>query len=494
MHVREPLQPPSRQQRDERIPTRSHTVSVYHPFYEEEKTLLSLGAFDIASGGIHHETLRIACAIIANNRFDGFLSETITPGLPLSKDTDDVLPPGRYYFHVPGESEYAVVPGFRHWQYPHRNVPQIWTELERSTHASRVTTAPSDISPAVRLRDTTCRVSGYAEIVQVAHLCPQTEEPWVNRNAMEEYAVNPSARLAYWTNNALLLRADLNFAFDARKFVFLPKSGKLVVHVLEASEELLGLYHNVEMQPSASGLGVGVAFLFSRFAWTIFHLAANTSFSRCLEKRRRAIYNPAAKTRLIDAIDLSDIPKLDGSRSRSQSPQKRSRSTHPNVIDFKEQGQSRHEPPLEEAPGDGSSLLLGQYSPAALSRIPKRDRESSCSLTSNDAEENTHPFIKRFRKASQSLSTSSSVICNQQIAPQDQHQEERTHSNVALINESARIQALREEALRVEQKRSDTRNAWEEEQTWMRSAIDHPQSAQSMRRLLAAMGYEIEAE
>jgi len=494
MRIRKSLLPPTLQQSDEQIPTQSHTVSVYHPFYVEENTLLTLGAFDAGSGGIHHETLRIACAIIANNRFDGFLSTTTAPGLPLTKDKDGVLPPGQYYFHVPGDSEYAVVPSFRHWQYPHDNVPQTWTELDGSMHGPIATMVPSDISTAVRLRDTKCRVSGYAEIAQVAHLCPQTEEPWMHRNAMERFAANPSARPTYWTNNALLLRADLRLAFDARIFVFLPKSCKLVVHVLEASKELLGLYHNVEMQHSASGLGVGVAFLFSRFAWTIFHLATNTSFSRCQEKRRRVIYNPAAKGRLIDAINLSDIPKLDGSRSRSRSPRERLHSTRSDITDCEGQDQSRHESLLKEAPADGISLLSGQYSPASRSRIPKRDRESSCSPTSGDAEEDTHPSIKRFRKASQSLSTSSSVICNQQIAPQDQQQEQQACSDVAFDSESARIQALREEALRVERKRSDTRNAWEEEQAWMRSAIDHPQSAQSMRRLLVAMGYEIEAD
>ena len=32
--------------------------------------------FDSCSGGLHHETARVACTLVANNRFDGYLSLT----------------------------------------------------------------------------------------------------------------------------------------------------------------------------------------------------------------------------------------------------------------------------------------------------------------------------------------------------------------------------------------------------------------------------------
>jgi hypothetical protein len=76
------------------------------------------------SFGLHHETARLGCAIAANNRWDGFLSEDKQPvAVPLEPDA--ILPAGTYYFHVPGPDErpYPVVPSFAHFQFPHGNLP-----------------------------------------------------------------------------------------------------------------------------------------------------------------------------------------------------------------------------------------------------------------------------------------------------------------------------------------------------------------------------------
>ena len=252
MLIREPLRTPSHHQEEEEISSQPLNVSVHHPFYKENNMLLQLCAFDDTSGGIHHGTLHAASAIIANNRFDGYLSETRAPGVPLTALHNDVLLLDKYYFHVPDDPEYAVVPTFRHWQFPHNRIPQSWTELGGSTRAPAATAAHSDMSFAVRLRDSKCRVSGYLEGLQIAHLCPQAEEPWANRNEMGKFAVNPLAQPGHWINNALCLRADLHLAFAQRRFVLLPKLDKLVVHVLEASRELLRLYHNCLLYTSPS--------------------------------------------------------------------------------------------------------------------------------------------------------------------------------------------------------------------------------------------------
>ncbi|KAM3503921.1 hypothetical protein MY10362_003908 [Beauveria mimosiformis] len=69
-----------------------------HPGYPEgHNLLLSLPAFD--SRGIHHETARIACAILANSRWDGFLSLT-KDGAAVPDERDDVLLNTRYYFRI----------------------------------------------------------------------------------------------------------------------------------------------------------------------------------------------------------------------------------------------------------------------------------------------------------------------------------------------------------------------------------------------------------
>jgi len=55
-----------------------------------------------AAFGMHHETARLACAIAANNRWDGFLSRQKGPNATtVLSGPDEVLPAGSYYFHVP---------------------------------------------------------------------------------------------------------------------------------------------------------------------------------------------------------------------------------------------------------------------------------------------------------------------------------------------------------------------------------------------------------
>lgn len=83
-----------------------------HPGYAApQDILLLLPAYDVAdrfdSGGaprfgIHHETARIACAVKANCRWDGYLSgERNNNAERVAARPDDVLLADRYYFHVP---------------------------------------------------------------------------------------------------------------------------------------------------------------------------------------------------------------------------------------------------------------------------------------------------------------------------------------------------------------------------------------------------------
>jgi hypothetical protein len=82
----------------------SHLISFRHPAYPSAggcNVLLILQAYDHPSGGLHHETGRIACGIVANNAWDGYFSET-AGGPPLNLGPDAILPAGKtYFFHVP---------------------------------------------------------------------------------------------------------------------------------------------------------------------------------------------------------------------------------------------------------------------------------------------------------------------------------------------------------------------------------------------------------
>lgn len=85
------------------IPTSPHHRLVFkHPAYPaEHDVFLTLRAFDHSHGGLHYNTARIACGLFAGNRWDGFLT-TSKDGQAFECDDEGILPPGAYYFHLPG--------------------------------------------------------------------------------------------------------------------------------------------------------------------------------------------------------------------------------------------------------------------------------------------------------------------------------------------------------------------------------------------------------
>jgi hypothetical protein len=82
----------------------SHRIIIRHPAYpplRNTNVLLSLLAFDHPDGGLHHETARIACGIIADNVWNGYFSEE-AGGQPIDLRPDEILRVGKdYFFHVP---------------------------------------------------------------------------------------------------------------------------------------------------------------------------------------------------------------------------------------------------------------------------------------------------------------------------------------------------------------------------------------------------------
>ena len=55
-------------------------------------------------GGIHHETARIACCILADNQWYGYLSEDKEGAMRVDIPSDGILVKANYYFHVPGSA------------------------------------------------------------------------------------------------------------------------------------------------------------------------------------------------------------------------------------------------------------------------------------------------------------------------------------------------------------------------------------------------------
>ncbi|KAL8918535.1 MAG: hypothetical protein Q9208_007291, partial [Pyrenodesmia sp. 3 TL-2023] len=83
---------------------RDCTIELRHPGLPDgdSNVLFHFPAYDHINGGVHYSVAFTACAIVAGNKWEGYLSET-AGGPPaaegLSEGIDTVLACATYYFH-----------------------------------------------------------------------------------------------------------------------------------------------------------------------------------------------------------------------------------------------------------------------------------------------------------------------------------------------------------------------------------------------------------
>ncbi|KAL8728303.1 MAG: hypothetical protein Q9181_005386 [Wetmoreana brouardii] len=337
LRKRSPNVPPIPQPIDSGLPVDlAHKVTICHPGYRDAADdLISFAAFDGPRGGLFYDTALIACGIITANHWDGWFSKDIKGEEIISRAAcEGVLPPGLYYFQLPtlNHQPYPVVPTFRHWQFPHQNLPPSWTCTSYTPGSFQIPTgARSDITLQLFFRDNgKCRMSHHEEGCEKAHLCPTEENEWFHRQRMERYirGMGKTGDLAVDdVNNRVLLRADLHKTFDDNKFVFVPKDGDFVVHMLEPSSELTATYHNSRLHPLDF---VPREYLFARFAWALFPFIEGFLQAG---KDRWILPTNHTQADLISAAECKAMGSKKESRSRSptknNSPTKRAR-TEPN--------------------------------------------------------------------------------------------------------------------------------------------------------------------
>ncbi|ATY67459.1 C6 transcription factor [Cordyceps militaris] len=342
--LREQLPPPKHP--DDGLPTSTtslsaHRVFLRHPSYpEHSSTLLVLAALDPQKTensihyGLHHETARIACAIVANCRWDGFLSESnARDATPLALAPDDLLLGRNYYFHVPAcdsdTGPYPIVPSFQHFIFPHNNLPPTWNTPELELQSSL------RLRDTVHTRDKSCRITASVLGNEVAHLIPQKEDAWFAANHMHLYAMRAEVSSLNATNdtsNALLLRSDLHQAFDNRQLILVPKWGAWAIHVLlgHPGEELAAVYHNVLPQALS---GLAIEYLFARFAWTVL---GQTAFVRTGVARRLVLVGEDGRSYASDVSGKecrdSFMPALARGKSKSRSHGAKKR-THDELVE-----------------------------------------------------------------------------------------------------------------------------------------------------------------
>lgn len=248
-----------------------------HPGYPDrlnQNVFLRLDAFDSNTRALHHRTAKIACAIVACNAFEGYLT-TSRQGAPLTLAEDDLLTESDYYFCVRNMDRYPIYGSFDDWMFPHDHFPSFWV-LPEATAAGRATIeevavpATPYLSQAVLDRDRRCLVSKYGDFLEKAHICPVVEADWFVKNNMGTDLKNHELVGTNKVNdlsNLIALRGDIHCAFDSRKWVLVPKCSKWTVHFLSHTVHLGPMFHNT---PVTLPQDISPKFLLARFAWAIF--------------------------------------------------------------------------------------------------------------------------------------------------------------------------------------------------------------------------------
>ncbi|KAL9616338.1 MAG: hypothetical protein Q9160_008781 [Pyrenula sp. 1 TL-2023] len=352
-----PLNPPLSKSNQQQTVTHQRRILFRHPAYPSTApALLSLLAVDGGSGiGIHYQTAIVACGIVAGNRFqDAWFGQKIMNNNGNDADSfircdeplDGILRDDEYYFFVSTtgsqDEKYPVVPSFDHWRFPHDAIPELWAELRTTLCSNNILELdPLSLQWNTRVisRDRTCRITGYQEGLNAAHLVPRDKAIWFMDNKMKQYCEQYESILGVDdASNALLLRSDLHYHFDRRRIALVPKKSKrtgageqttrLVVHQMlqTSSRELYHLYHNHTTQPLTRG--ITIQSLLARFAWTVL-CDENYCFLKGSQKYAVMIWKPEDAKISIEMLSQQVIAKLGrlfpppATKSRSVSPRKR---------------------------------------------------------------------------------------------------------------------------------------------------------------------------
>ncbi|KAI2618747.1 hypothetical protein GGR54DRAFT_141673 [Hypoxylon sp. NC1633] len=264
------------------------TVDVYHPGYRRLRPLISLRASD--KGTIHYDVIYYACCITAGNKWsesegkdgrgrdDAYLSRSRKHSDPAVDISNNTIPAGKYYFHIPGyeKAPYPITTQFYHWCFP-SELPKPWRFLQLPNLGVEPSTT------AVELHSESCRVTAERNMLNMCHIVPKTARRWFNESGMHEYPTVSVVRSKPMESycNLMALRTDIHRAFDHSNIVPFPKPDPeadgtytLRTHVLvppakstNGDLEMIVKYHNRPLYPI---LGVPPEFLFARFAWCLF--------------------------------------------------------------------------------------------------------------------------------------------------------------------------------------------------------------------------------
>ncbi|KAF4345756.1 hypothetical protein FBEOM_277 [Fusarium beomiforme] len=398
-------------------------VRIIHPGYyysggdPDFDVLISFEAFDNDGSGVDYDTAHTACAIIAGNTWDGYFSKD-PHGKEKIHPPNRVLSYGRYYFCLPSSNDpstdqYPIIPRFKDWRFPHNNLPPIWKRLYSQYR--------SNGSPR-------CVMSNCGDVVEQAHLVPSQQSSWWTQNLMKKYSRTSlfSTDQIDAPANLLPLRCDIHKIFDERHFAFVPKkvisrearekhmeevresnaeqlqgdaerSGPspdsqlpirsleppynspqtnspihIVGHVFNStpSGDLPRRFHNRAIHTLPSTLSIDL--LFARFAYTIFSPSVFKDFLDSDKGRYIMTWDHEKKQHDIGFASAEKCHAIwNASRSRSESPRKRSKAAGDGPEDGYAAGLGSD---VDSGYGDNSWTSLAEDEPRR-GRTRKRDWE-----------------------------------------------------------------------------------------------------------------------
>ncbi|KAF3768226.1 hypothetical protein M406DRAFT_354865 [Cryphonectria parasitica EP155] len=291
--------PPEQSEQEELV----DFIEFCHPGYEyPHNVLFRLPALDKCDGkaGVHHETARLACCILAGNAWEGWLTakEPGGPRADINHDTEAVLAESRYFFHRPPDpaatdqsytTQYPIVRDFESWLFPRGNLPLYWQSL-----------AIPAVSASAQKPPRRCAVSSRFLPLENAHLIPLSQSTWFDKNMMGLYQRMTGTSRTRWINqppNCLLLTKDIHYLLDQTEHLTFTlrrvpadaaqtfgiqtytsrnassesQSMALICHVLRPSpaNEIGQVYHLRSLEPLQ---GILPEYLFANFALKICNL------------------------------------------------------------------------------------------------------------------------------------------------------------------------------------------------------------------------------
>lgn len=297
--------------------------------------------------GVHHGTALLACQIIANNAFDGYLTTDREGQERVTVGAGGILTADSYWFianrrgddlnEVEGRDVYPIVPSFQDWVFPDQYFARLlWDTCYTAVAAASI--APEPIAPPPRPRPIVhrCILSNSSYSLEKAHIIPCAHETWFFANDMAHYG--RGSRNINDEGNIALLRQDLHSVWDAHNFALVPKGEHFVVHVLNMPDygikEFAAAWHNVPIQKDALSHAAG-EYLLARFAQAVFMLLkpfiAQSTVYRYVARMQARANDPRQAHELgeqwASASSLRDSYSGGGSKSASPSTsRKRSRS------------------------------------------------------------------------------------------------------------------------------------------------------------------------